>query len=173
MLEKLMPIIIPIVVIYPAYALIRIVFSWFPYRGWGKNAKPDMQAAVCNVKIKKVFMLPKFRTTVYFSDGYWYCSHKTNVERDMSSFFSTRQRIVASVDGDTVEYIRYLAQIKHAKAARKKLKLPKYDSATPMDAAQQNKWICSCGRSHAHNVSSCVCGVTKRSIMTQQNKNNT
>lgn len=57
----------------------------------------------------------------------------------------------------------------HDKAVRRKLKLPKAeDKVNPASVIITDKWTCTCGRVHAHNVSSCVCGVSKRSVLSQQ-----
>ena len=95
--------------------LCRAVWSWFDHSGWNENADPSPCAVITEFTPQKVQYTKnnaKFKTTVKFSDGFYFVTHKT--ERD-SGFMTYR----ISIDRNK---ITELATQAHQKAVEKKLK---------------------------------------------------
>ena len=139
---------------------------------WENPCEPSLDAKIMEVETKKVFFRNAFRTTVSFSDGYRYHSHKCKVEENFFSRFTPVRKYTISVELDTKVAICEDAMKAHDKAVRKKLKLPKKTADVQLEQVViSEKWSCTCGRMNTRNTSSCVCGVGKREAILTQKKN--
>ena len=59
----------------------RAFYYLFDHSKWNVNAKPDYNASIINITSEKVECMKngvKFKTTVCFSDGFVFVTHKTN-----------------------------------------------------------------------------------------------
>lgn len=105
------------------------VYSWWDHTGWEEPNKPDPQAQIKDIQKQKVKYTKnnaKFKTTVKFTDGFYFVTHRTNRENHFMSY---------QISVDAEEILR-LALEAHSKAVEKKLakqskqKLPAHGAAT-------------------------------------------
>ena len=58
-----------------------LIYTQFDHYGWDANLKkPDLQASITKVDHKKVSLFifrSKMKTSIFFSDGFYYISYKT------------------------------------------------------------------------------------------------
>lgn len=100
------------VLAYPIYGLIRAFLSLFDHGKWKKNSTPSAEARIVDMKTEKVQYVKngtKYRTTVLFSDGFTYITHKT----DRSDNFFTYS---ISISPELRDKIVYNAEKAHQKA---------------------------------------------------------
>ena len=65
------------------YAVVRALQWSADHHGWEDGSAPDPEAKIVDVKSEKVKYSKnnaKYKTTVKFSDGFYYITHKTNRE---------------------------------------------------------------------------------------------
>ena len=95
----------------------RSIWWSFDHSGWYSNARPDRDATItsCNSeKVKYEKNGAKFKTTVEFSDGFYYITHKTNREQHVFTYN-------ISIDSALKSEILTKAMDKHKTAVEKKL----------------------------------------------------
>lgn len=100
------------------------IHSLFNQSRWSENANPDPDAIIVDMKSQQVKYVKngaKFKTTVTFSDGFTFTTHKTNRVNHFGSY-------TISVDRKEVAQ---MAKDAHAKAVEKKL-----GKATPAEKAE-------------------------------------
>lgn len=93
--------------------MVKSIRSMFNQTSWKENALPDPQAIIVDVNSQQVKYAKndaKFKTTVTFSDGFVFTTHKTNRVNHFGSY-------TISVDR---KQIAELAKAAHAKAVEKK-----------------------------------------------------
>ena len=71
------------IVVYNTY---KSVYAWFDHYGWEKNSKPNKNAKIQNmtstvVRYGSSSTKSKLKTTIIFSDGFYFITHKTEYER--------------------------------------------------------------------------------------------
>lgn len=112
----------------------KAIWSCFAHTSWDKDANPDPDAIIVDInsqQVKYVKNGAKFKTTVVFSDGFTYVTHKTNRENHFGSYtISVNRKEIAEA-----------AKLAHAKAVEKKdVKaapapvpvIPDYPATTPV-----------------------------------------
>ena len=91
----------------------KAIWSCFAHTSWDKDANPDPDAIIVDInsqQVKYVKNGAKFKTTVVFSDGFTYVTHKTNRENHFGSYtISVNRKEIAEA-----------AKLAHAKAVEKK-----------------------------------------------------
>lgn len=91
----------------------KAIWSCFAHTSWDKDATPDPDAIIVNInsqQVKYVKNGAKFKTTVEFSDGFTYVTHKTHRENHFGSYtISVNRKEIAEA-----------AKAAHAKAVEKK-----------------------------------------------------
>jgi hypothetical protein len=93
--------------------MVKSIRSMFNQTSWKENSVPDPQAIIVDVNSQQVKYAKndaKFKTTVIFSDGFVFTTHKTNRVNHFGSY-------TISVDR---KQIAELAKAAHAKAVEKK-----------------------------------------------------
>ena len=93
-----------------------IIWSLFDHTGWKPNSTPDRNAKISNVKRTRVEYTKngmKYKTTIEFSDGFYFITHKTNRE---DGFFTYQ----ISIDESLQQQIIDKAILKHNKYVKKK-----------------------------------------------------
>lgn len=93
----------------------RSVYWSFDHLGWNNVARPDADAQINNFTSEQVKYEKngaKFKTTVTFTDGFYYITHKTNSERHVLSY-------TISIDDALKAEIIKKAIEKHQKAVEK------------------------------------------------------
>ena len=101
---------------YFAWRIGIIIWSLFDHMGWKPNSTPDINAKISNINSSKVIYSKngmKYKTTVEFSDGFYFTTHKTNRE---DGFFTYQ----ISIDESLRQQIIEKAIRKHNKCAKKK-----------------------------------------------------
>ncbi len=91
--------------------------SMFDHKKWSKNSVPSLDATIVDIKTEKIKYLKngaKYKTTVLFSDGFSFITHKTNREDELFSY-------TISVGGELLKQIIRKAEATHEKAVRKKI----------------------------------------------------
>ena len=69
--------------------IIQEIRSKFDHTGWKKGSIPDRHATIANISSEKVKYDKndaKFKTTVLFSDGFYFITHRTNRENRPLSY---------------------------------------------------------------------------------------
>ncbi len=77
------------VLVYFVFAIIRALYWRFDHYGWNPDASPDAEASIADVHSEKVQYTKngvKYKTTVTFSDGFYYITHRTNREQQILSY---------------------------------------------------------------------------------------
>ena len=67
-----------------AFGIGKIVWSYFDHYGWKAGAHPSKNATITGFSSEEVIYAKnaaKFKTTVTFSDGFYFITHKTNREQ--------------------------------------------------------------------------------------------
>ena len=101
---------------WPLYNLWKAFYSLFDHCEWDPGALPDPNAKIISFSSEQVQYTKngaKYKTTVKFSDGFYFITHKTKRE---NSFFSYR----ISIDEHLKREILECAIIAHTKAIQKK-----------------------------------------------------
>ena len=101
-----------------AYSICRAVYYLFDHSGWEEHTKPNAKAGILKVSSEKVQYVKngqKYKTTVWFSDGFYFITHKTNREDNFLSY-------EISVDEDLMEEIITKACKRHDKAVNQYFK---------------------------------------------------
>ena len=68
---------------------IRSIYWKFDHKGWKENSRPDPNARIIDVSREEVMYEKngaKYKTTVRFSDGFYYITHKTHRENHFLSY---------------------------------------------------------------------------------------
>lgn len=97
------------------FSLCRSFYHLFDHCGWKENSNPNARAEILNISSEKVQYVKngkKYKTTVVFSDGFYFVTHKTNRE----DYFFTYE---ISVDEDVMQEIIAKARKKHEEAVNK------------------------------------------------------
>lgn len=106
-----------VILMFIILASLRQILSWFDRGSWAKGAYPDPNAQISNVSREQVKYAKndaKYRTTIEFTDGYRYITHKTGREQ---GFLTYTIAVDAALDAE----IKEDAIRKHDKDVRKKL----------------------------------------------------
>ena len=102
----------------PLWLFIREIASNFDRGYWKKGSSPDPKAEIAYVSRKRVIYVKngaKFKTTVDFTDGYRFVTHKTDREDGVFRYkISVDKHLASQIEGE--------AFYKHDKAVRRKLK---------------------------------------------------
>ena len=96
------------------YAVVRALYWSADHSGWDEGAAPDPDAQIVDVKSEKVKYSKnnaKYKTTVKFSDGFYYVTHKTNQEDHMGKY-------TISMDSFLEEEIMDSAKAAHQRAVQ-------------------------------------------------------
>ena len=100
------------------YCTVRQILSKFDHSKWAKDANPSIDAQIVDIKSKLVRYFrndAKYRTTVKFSDGFIFVTHKTERAEGFV-------RYSVSVDRSFLEHVILVAAKEaHEKAVSKKL----------------------------------------------------
>ena len=105
-------------IIYLILVLIQLcrgIYSRFDHSSWNESAQPSQDATITDVtpeKVKYSKNNAKFKTTVTFSDGFRFVTHRTNKVQHLMSYD-------ISID---INEITTLAIEAHQKAVEKELK---------------------------------------------------
>ena len=95
----------------------RSIYWLFDHTGWQSDAVPDLNATITDISSKEVKYVKngaKFKTTVTFSDGFYFITHKTNRDQHFMTY-------TISVDDSLKSEIVSRAMEAHNKAATKRL----------------------------------------------------
>lgn len=92
-----------VIVFYNGY---RTIYSWFDHYGWKKNSSPKKNAKMHWITSEKVHYgssstKAKLKTTVTFSDGFYFITHKT--EYDRTGVFAYRMYISGELKKKIIE----------------------------------------------------------------------
>ena len=101
-----------------AYGICRALYHLFDHCGWNENANPNAMAEILKISSEKVQYVKngkKYKTTVLFSDGFYFITHRTNREDYFLSY-------KISVDESLMEEIITKACKMHNKAVNKYFK---------------------------------------------------
>ncbi len=93
------------------------IYWHYDHGKWGKNAVPSYDASVIDISTKQVLYSKnnaKFKTTVVFSDGYTFITHKTKRKDRVFTY-------QISVDAELAKEILQLAKLSHDNAVKKLL----------------------------------------------------
>lgn len=104
------------ILLYAAWSIACAAWSCFDHTRKPRDFAPDANASVVDVKTERVKYLKngaKFKTTITFSDGFQFITHKTKRE---DGFFKYQ----ISIDEDLAEVILRKAFSAHAKVALKR-----------------------------------------------------
>jgi hypothetical protein len=149
------------------------IYAAFNHTHWAENAKPSKNAVITSTDVQQVKYAKnnaKFKTTVYFSDGFWFVTYKTNREQHMLSYTISTNKAEAE----------RMATVAHSAAIAKLVKAGKLPadagsaSPAPGTAAGENAkkeasvppgyWRCTCGRTNPGDKNTCFCGVKKFTV---------
>ena len=78
-----------VTLIFVAYCFGRAFWSLFDHIEWGENSYPSYDAKIVDIRTEKVQYLKngmKYKTTIYFSDGFMFTTHKTNRENGFFTY---------------------------------------------------------------------------------------
>lgn len=92
--------------------------SLFDHKGWDESADPDFNATIVDISSKRVKYAKndaKFKTTIKFSDGFYYITHKTDREQHLMTY-------TISITPELRDEIIQTAVSAHHKAVTKKVK---------------------------------------------------
>ena len=106
--------ILVIILARPLYNMCNAFYNIFDHTEWEDYSKLNLNAKIVNIKTEKVQYTKngmKYKTTVSFSDGFNFITHKTN--RD-DSFFSYQISIDESLQAEIISK----AVLSHEKAVR-------------------------------------------------------
>ncbi len=98
--------------------VIREIYSKSDHTGWKKGSIPDRDATIVNISSEKVKYDKndaKFKTTVQFSDGFYFITHRTNRENRLLSYtisldsklaneIAARARVMHNFEINKIEY---------------------------------------------------------------------
>lgn len=106
-----------VVIFFGVYFICKNIWSLFDHIKWDKDSRPSYDAKIINITSDEVRYLKghaKYKTVIYFSDGFVFTTHKTNREEGFLSY-----RI--SIDGNlSREFVKKAIKL-HEKAVRKKI----------------------------------------------------
>lgn len=78
--KLILGLILLVILAYPIFGLVRAFLSLFDRGVWGKNAIPNANARIVDMRMEKVQYIKngtKYKTKVLFSDGFTFITHKT------------------------------------------------------------------------------------------------
>lgn len=114
-------------------------WSLFDHSKWLKYSNPNHDSTIIDRKIQTVHYLKngkKYKTTIRFSDGFVFTTHKTNRSE---SFLTYR----ISIDGNLARDIQKKAIETHERAVNRRLKRGKVSGPRPvLQKKQLPAWIC-------------------------------
>ena len=77
-----MEILAVMVILFPLFIpIIRDIWSKFDHSSWDEKAQPSLNAKIADIKVEKVHYVKngaKYKTTVLFSDGFRFVTHRTD-----------------------------------------------------------------------------------------------
>ena len=88
---------------WPVYIMCKALYSLFDHSRWDKDSKPSFDAKIVDINFEKVQYTKngmKYKTTVSFSDGFKFITHKTNRK---DSFFTYQISIDETLRRDIIE----------------------------------------------------------------------
>ena len=100
------------------YNVCREFYSYADHGKWKKDSRPDPDAEIVNTteeQVKYIKNGAKYKTTIFFSDGFYFITHKTNQKNGLGHY-------TISIDSDLRNTIKERAIAAHTKAVSKKLK---------------------------------------------------
>jgi type III secretory pathway component EscS len=103
------------------------LWSLFDHSKWAKNSNPSFDARIIDIQTDNVQYVKdgaKYKTTVYFSDGFIFTTHETNREDGIFSY-------QISIDADLSEQIINNAVVAHKEAVYKKIGKHRVEKKTP------------------------------------------
>lgn len=155
------------------YLIVMNIYSKFNHSHWSNSATPSKNAVITNTDVQQVKYVKnnaKFKTTVYFSDGFWFVTYKTNREQHMLGYTISTNKTEAE----------RMATVAHSAAIAKLVKAGKLPaeagSASPTAVAAPGEtikkeasvppgyWRCTCGRTNSGDKNTCFCGVKKCTV---------
>ena len=147
------------------FSLFMEVYSRFDHCHWDQNAMPCEEAEVKREEIKKVKYTKnnaKFKTIVYFDDGFRFVTFKTDrndkfLSYDISVSKSEVIRLAEAAHEKEIDKLKKKGKTVYTKA-NLDAKVHAIQKSVPMP---QGGWQCSCGRNHQAYETSCICGMTK------------
>ena len=81
----------------------RSIYHLFDHTKWDKSSMPDLNAKIIDIHTEKVIYIKngaKFKTTISFSDGFHFITHKTNREDE---FFTYHIAVDKSLMNEIIE----------------------------------------------------------------------
>ena len=103
---------------FPIYFLCKDVSSFFNHSGWNAISNPSSDATIIDVKSEEVQYAKnnaKYKTTVTFSDGFYFVTHETNRENSFFSYKITVDKFLMSRIIDNAKRAHEKAVIKATK----------------------------------------------------------
>lgn len=155
------------------YLIVMNMYSKFNHSHWSNSATPSKNAVITSTDVQQVKYAKnnaKFKTTVYFSDGFWFVTYKINREQHMLSYTISTNKTEAE----------RMATVAHSVAIAKLVKTGKLPAeagfasptavAAPGETAKKEAsvppgyWRCTCGRTNSGDKNTCFCGVKKWTV---------
>lgn len=71
------------------YNICGTVYTWSDHYGWEKNSSPDKNAKIIDITSKRIQYgrtKQKLKTTVTFSDGFYFITYKTNYDNGIMTY---------------------------------------------------------------------------------------
>ena len=96
-------VVLVVILAWPVYNMCRAFYSLFDHTKWADDSKPNLDAKIVDVCTEKVQYTKngmKYKTTVSFSDGFNFITHKTNREE---GFFTYQISIGESLKREIIE----------------------------------------------------------------------
>ena len=113
------------------------LWSLLDHSKWTKHSSPNKDAFIVDVKTELVQYIKngaKYKTTVYFSDGFVYTTHQTNREDNAFSYrISMDARLSKSILNDAVEAHNRAVRRKSIFKIHKETSKYEYPSTTTLD----------------------------------------
>lgn len=108
------------------YGIGRSIWSVFDHSGWKSDSKPDPNAQIIDISSKRVKYSKngaKYKTTISFSDGFYYITHKTNREQNLLAYkISIDNNLMAEILESAISDHRIAVENAAKKASLKKTK---------------------------------------------------
>ena len=122
-------------------AIAGIIYTSLDHWGWSKDAEPDENAVIVSVKSEFVNQkaFSKFKTTVNFSDGFWFLTHPTNRKTKFARYeFSVDRDLLEPELAKAVRIHQREAAERIKKEGRKHAARPTEGTSTPSDFSGEN-----------------------------------